>query len=125
MYYHGGYPPNYPAPQQQVAPPQPRPPQPQPINEQSLKVRVCVCTRLLTVLYTAGCRYASPLTAHVPLPSLIHLALPPLTVHVPLPLPPQQLKEMFPQMDEEVFRSVLEANGGNVELSINQLLTMS
>ena len=72
MYYYGGYPPNYPVPQQQPAP-QPRPTQPEPVNEQSLK----------------------------------------------------QLKEMFPQMDEEVFRSVLEANRGNVELSINQLLTMS
>lgn len=66
----------------------------------------------LAVLYTSS---RLPVVV-MPLPSL---------VHVPLPLPLQQLKEMFPQMDEEVFRSVLEANRGNVELSINQLLTMS
>ena len=37
----------------------------------------------------------------------------------------QQLKEMFPQMDDEVLRSVLVAKGGSVEKSINELLSMS
>ena len=136
MYYHGGYPPNYPVPQQHPAP-QPRPPQPQPINEQSLKVcvRACVCVSVcvpafLTVLYTFCCRMPLPSLYMCPSPHCTcapsrNCTCAPPTVQVPLPLPLQQLKEMFPQMDEEVFRSVLEANGGNVELSINQLLTMS
>jgi toll-interacting protein len=37
----------------------------------------------------------------------------------------KQLKEMFPQMDDEVLKSVLVAKNGNVEQSINELLSMS
>jgi len=36
----------------------------------------------------------------------------------------QKLEEMFPNLDKEVIHSVLEANGGNVESSINGLLSM-
>jgi hypothetical protein len=32
---------------------------------------------------------------------------------------------MFPQMDDEVLKSVLVAKNGNVEQSINELLSMS
>ncbi len=37
----------------------------------------------------------------------------------------RQLREMFPSMDEEVVKSVLLANSGNVEASINALLSMA
>ena len=36
----------------------------------------------------------------------------------------QKLEEMFPNLEKDVIRSVLEANGGNVEASINGLLSM-
>ena len=37
----------------------------------------------------------------------------------------QNLKDMFPSMDEEAIKSVLEASGGNVETATNNLLSMS
>lgn len=37
----------------------------------------------------------------------------------------KNLKEMFPNMDEQVIKSVLEASGGNVETATNNLLSMS
>ena len=35
------------------------------------------------------------------------------------------IREMFPSFDEEIVKSILEANDGNKEDTINQLLSMS
>jgi hypothetical protein len=35
------------------------------------------------------------------------------------------IREMFPDFDEEIIKSILEANGGHKENTINQLLQMS
>ena len=36
-----------------------------------------------------------------------------------------QLREMFPSLDEEVVRSVLEANNGRVDSAVTNLLQMT
>lgn len=35
------------------------------------------------------------------------------------------IKEMFPSFDDEIVKSILEANNGHKENTINQLLSMS
>ena len=35
------------------------------------------------------------------------------------------IKEMFPSFDEDIVKSILEANNGHKENTINQLLAMS
>ena len=37
----------------------------------------------------------------------------------------KELKEMFPALDEEVVRSVLEASGGRINSAVTNLLTMT
>lgn len=37
----------------------------------------------------------------------------------------KNLKEMFPDMDEQVIKSVLETSGGNIDTATDNLLSMS
>ena len=37
----------------------------------------------------------------------------------------KQVREMFPDIEDEAIKSVLEANGGNKDATINCLLTMN
>ena len=41
------------------------------------------------------------------------------------PPPPWQLKEMFPAMDDEIIRSVLEARGGDKAAATSSLLELT
>lgn len=57
------------------------------------------------------------------------VTVPPTTM--PTPAPPmytvqdvQQVKDMFPDIDEDVIKSILDANQGNKDMTINQLLAM-
>ncbi|KAG0713465.1 Toll-interacting protein [Chionoecetes opilio] len=73
--------------------------------------------------------YAYSEYAHVPVYTLPPNQLPPTTA-TPSPTRPiseedlKQVEEMFPSVEAEVVRSVLEASGGNKETAINSLLQM-
>ena len=48
-----------------------------------------------------------------------------IVVHVPSEDEMKMLSEMFPSVESEAIKSVIEANDGNMERSINSLLSIS
>ncbi|KAJ2945287.1 hypothetical protein O0L34_g9367 [Tuta absoluta] len=85
-------------------------------------VMVVPSTGMSGMGYAAMPMYPAPAPAPAP-----HMQ-PPATPAPPQPITAeqlQQIEEMFPSIDKEVIKSVLEANRGNKDATINSLLQMS
>ncbi|CAB3989124.1 toll-interacting isoform X2 [Paramuricea clavata] len=70
----------------------------------------------------------APQMYYPPMPYAMPQHRPPPRAAPPVQVRPEDvknIKDMFPDMDEEVIRSVLEASGGNVDAALNHLLSMN
>lgn len=68
----------------------------------------------------------SPQVYYPPMPYAVPQQVAPRPAPIQIqPKDVQNIKDMFPDMDEEVIRSVLASSGGNVDAALNHLLSMN